>query len=68
MRTCFEEICSAVDKAKIELEDMESELSFLQSENERLFTACKWLDKKRERLETENADLKNQLKEAMEKY
>ena len=61
MRTCFEEICSAVDKAKIELEDMESELSFFQSENERLLTVCKRLDKEREQLAAENAELRDRV-------
>lgn len=61
MRTCFEEICSAVDKAKIELDDMEADLSFYQRENERLLTVCKKRDEECERLQTENAELRNRV-------
>ena len=67
MKECFDTICSAIDNARVELEDMESELFYFQQEVERLLGKVKKLDSERERLEAENADLKNQLWEALER-
>ena len=60
MKECFDTICSAIDNARVELEDMESELFYFQQEVERLLGKVKKLDSERERLEAENVNLKQQ--------
>lgn len=68
MKECFDTICSAIDNARIELEDMESELFYFQQEVERLLGKVKELDSERERLEAENVALKRELAKEKEVY
>lgn len=63
MKDYFDTICSAIDNARIEFEDMESELSYFRQEIERLLGKVKELDSEREQLKAENQALQKQVQE-----
>lgn len=62
MKDYFDTICSAIDNARIEFEDMESELSYFRQEVERLLSKVKELDLEREQLEVNNQVLQEQVR------
>lgn len=59
MRECFETICSAIDNAKIELEDLEADVSYYQNKVFKLDLEC-------EHLRVENATLRREIAELKE--
>lgn len=67
MRNYFDAILSAVDDAKMELEDCESTISYLKSEIARKDKAYKLLDKKCDGLMNDNHELIEREREQKEK-